>query len=446
MGKKKIIIILVLVLFIIVGWLLAFKSVTHMSEMKKQNELIESADRYMKKELYIRAIPLYEEAAGLKTTDKMASEIEKRLLTAYFSHGDMEKYAKIVEKKVDENTATEDEYLNVFDYYMNSFKTKEAFSVIKKGIDKTNSNELIKKYEQYRYLYDLHSTKYIYIEPTVNNTIMPVYDGEKWGYISSGGGTVISPRFDSVTPFSEDGIAAVSENGRFFTINKDDDMYGLDDNPETTRIQEVCNIFGNCIIAKKDNKYSIFDYDFRILSEQYKFDEITRGSHGVIVGKNGEEWLIVNLSNGNVVLRGIEDVAVNSYGSVFRDEKAMVKIGGKWHLIDIFGKDVIQQTFENAKAPESNGLIAVADSNDMWGFINNNGELVIDYQYYDAYSFSDEVAAVQIYNDSWIYISKYNVPISDEEFKEAKPFHNGVSQVVDYSDNSDLLTFKYYNE
>ena len=445
MGNKKVLVILVLIIVLLLGWLLAFKSVTRIDEIKKQNDLVARADGFMERELYIRAIPLYEEATKIKTTDKMSFEVEDRLLNAYLLHGDMNKYAKIIEKRAKKNKASVEEYKNAFNYYVESYKMSDAFKLIRLGMENTGSEELETLYEEYRYLYRMRSTKYNYIAPTVDNSIMPVFDGEKWGYIASGGEVLISPQFDSATAFTNDGIAAVSNDGKFFAVNKNGDKYGLDDNEEKSRIQDAKYTSGSYILAKRDDKYGFFDYDFNLVSGDLLFDEITRSSNGVIVGKRGDAWVIVNTSDGKQVATGIEEVAVNSYGSVFSNGRGMVKIGGKWHLVDTEGKDIIQDTFDYAKAPESDGLIAVANSDGLWGFINDKGELKIDYQYYDAYSFSDNVAAVQIYNDSWIYISKFNVPISEEQFEEAKPFHGGVGHV--YEDGTaQLIIFRYYDE
>ena len=445
MGKKKVFVILVLVLVLLLGWFLAFKAVTHMDEIKKQDKLVSQADSFMSRELYVRAIPLYEEATKIKTTDKRGLEVENKLLNAYFLHEDMDLYAKLVEKRADRQVAAVEEYSNTFLHYVENYRMTKAFDLIKKGIDNTGAPELKDLYEEYRYLYRLKSTKLTEIGSTIDNEIMPAFDGEKWGYIAADGDTVIAPQYDKVTAFTTDGIAGVMMDGRAYSVNAAGDKYSVDDNPNATRIDDVAYTFGTFIVARKDGKYGFFDYDFNPVSENCRFDEVTRPSNGVVVGKNGSEWQIVNINDGSVIKGGIEDVAVNSYGSVFYDGRGMIKIGGKWHLVDLNGNDRSANTFDNAKAPESAGYIAVANNADRWGFIDDKGELVIDYEYNDAYSFSDEVAAVQKYNDSWVYISKKNVPISEQEFTMARPSHGGVGQVI-VDEKVELIIFRYYDK
>ena len=89
-----------------------------------------------------------------------------------------------------------------------------------------------------------------------------------------------------------------------------------------------------------------------------------------------------------------------------------------------------KSAFADAKAPEStDGWIAVANEAGLWGFADRSGTLVIDYQYEDATSFSDNLAAVKT-GDSWVYISTENEVVIDSVFYEAQPFRSGVAQAL----------------
>ncbi len=138
----------------------------------------------------------------------------------------------------------------------------------------------------------------------------------------------------------------------------------------------------------------------------------------------------------------LEDVAVNSLGCAFAGDRAMVKKDGSWVLVDTSGSPVSDGRYADAKAPESEGYIAVADSTGRWGYINSEGELVIDFQYADAKSFSDGLGAVLIAG-SWGYISDRNEQVIEGMFTGAQPFHNGIAQ-VEIVGSAALITLKYY--
>jgi hypothetical protein len=114
-------------------------------------------------------------------------------------------------------------------------------------------------------------------------------------------------------------------------------------------------------------------------------------------------------------------------------------------MIDTNGNIVGENTFYDAKAPESeNGYIAVANESGNWGFIDLIGDLVIDYKYSDAKSFSNGLAAVCI-GDSWKYIDDKDNVIIDLEIEDAQPFHNGVAQIY-LNDGAALIKLKYFEE
>ena len=120
MKGKRLLLVLVFVAVLAVGWITAVKATTGTEIIKKQNELVAEADDYFARELYVRAIPLYEEALTYSTGQN--EMIRKKLLEAYLEYGDMSSYIKLVEKRISAGSAEEEEYLNVADYYIGRSK------------------------------------------------------------------------------------------------------------------------------------------------------------------------------------------------------------------------------------------------------------------------------------------------------------------------------------
>ena len=65
----------------------------------------------------------------------------------------------------------------------------------------------------------------------------------------------------------------------------------------------------------------------------------------------------------------------------------------------------------------------------LWGFINKQGEWVIDATYEEAYYFTEGLAAVQ-YAGSWGYINRHGLWIIRPGFMDAKPFSEGLACVM----------------
>ena len=86
---------------------------------------------------------------------------------------------------------------------------------------------------------------------------------------------------------------------------------------------------------------------------------------------------------------------------------------------------------------------AVSDSDGNWGFADEAGENVIPCQYVDAYSFSNQTAAVQ-YAGKWGYINQYGNMVINAEYSEALPFLNGKAFAYDDQGNIEVLELKYF--
>lgn len=427
MKSKKLLLILPLAALLGIGWMLSIQTSTGEKVMKEQRELEGEADALAERQLYVRAIDLYEEA--LNQQSKLNPELEEKLLKAYDGYGDLSSYAKLALKRIAKGTASEEEILKTAQYYADSAKIEEAVTVLKDGMQIMESSKLQDYYEEIRYRHTYKITHYSEIIPTADNTMMPVFNGEKWGYADKNGSEQLSCVYDSATAFGEGGCAVVLEDGTYYTILQNGDHYGADDGTSYEKMTDVSMISNKHIIGKRGDTYSYFDYDFAPVAESYQFEEITGNACGVAAVKKDGKWGIIK-DNGEAVTDYIyEDVAINSLGCAYAGNRAMVEENGKWHLVDTEGNKIGEEEYANAKAPESGEYIAVADSSDRWGYIDSDGNKVIDYQYNDALSFSNHLGAVKVVND-WGYISEKNELVISEPFDSAKPFHNGIAQAA----------------
>lgn len=442
MRSKRLVFVLIIGGIIILGWIMTIQAVTGSKVIKAQTELVTVADGYMDKELYVRAIPYYEEA--LKSDTKMSLEIQEKLLTAYQSYGDIDSYISLVEARVASGVAKEEEYLDAADYYIAGADLGDAMGLIKQGIEKLDSDKLRKYYEEHRYVYSTSSTACVEVFPTTTNSRMLAFDGSKWGYIGSDGRTILDFVYDSATNFNDYGYAVVKTKGTYYTILENGDRYGVDDGINYAKMTDVAAVCGTRVLGQRDGSYSYFNYDFEPLTNGHQYEQITSNACGVAAVKKDGKWGVITDSGELVVDFVLEDVAINSLGCVFANNRAMVKENDRWHLIDVEGNRIGTEEYADAKAPESAGYIAVANAAGKWGYIDAQGNGVIDYQYTDAKSFSNHLGAVQTVND-WGYISEKNVVVIENIFADALPFHNGIAQAK-INENVMLIKLKYFEE
>ena len=77
------------------------------------------------------------------------------------------------------------------------------------------------------------------------------------------------------------------------------------------------------------------------------------------------------------------------------------------------------------------GLALVEDDNEMFGFIDKTGKVVIPCQWKDAWPFSEGLAAVQDFDKKWGYIDKTGKVVIPCKWLEAECFENGRAYVRD---------------
>ncbi len=123
----------------------------------------------------------------------------------------------------------------------------------------------------------------------------------------------------------------------------------------------------------------------------------------------------------------------NRIGSVPDDGLylAPVKFAGYWGFIDQDGNYIIEPIFKNAK-PFSDGL-ALVMGDAGWGFIDKTGEFIIGPGLSSARSFSEGLAAVR-YASGWGYIDLKGNETIPPAYASAESFSGGYAVVS--SDNS----------
>jgi hypothetical protein len=437
MKSKKAVFVLGFGLLLFLGWIFCIKKASGIDEINQQNELVKQAQTYIDKELYVRGIPLLEEAAEIKTDNLL--NVQKELLSAYLNYGDMKSYYALVQAMDRNGQASAADYLQYAKYNLEIGDVKTALTVSMEGLSHHEDEELKQFYEDYRYGYTIRQTEYQQILPSRDGTYMPAFDGTKWNYIDEDGRIQLTVDADFATGFNNDGKAVIKTKQRFCVILQNGDLYGIDE----TGVEEVLGITDNYVIAKKDGVYGFYNFDFELLSEKYLFEAMTLNNCGVTVGEKNGKWGIITDSGEEVTGYIYEDVAVNSLGEAFAGNRAMVKKDGKWILIDTEGEQISENTYAAAKAPESEEYIAVGDEDGKWGFINADGKQVIDFTYRDAESFRCGLGAVKLVNE-WGYISSENVLAIEDSYISAEPFHEGYA-VVGGTEGMSVLELSFYD-
>lgn len=425
-----------LVAGMVIGWGICGYTVVLRNTVRKQNEMVEKAESFLPDQLYIRAANQYQKALKTYST-KNNLTYERRLLDIYDEGNMAEEYAELADDRIEAKTAQLDEYLCRAETLIEEENTKKAISILKQGIDIYGDSQLIDLCESVKYQYQLNGTNYQEGKLPADNWIIPMWNGEKWGYTGKNGRTSLDFIYEDATRFSGD-YAVVKIDGRYTLIDQKGYWKAVDKN----ELDQVSEIAGTKIIGIKDNQYGIYSNTFQRLSEE-DYENAHLNENGLVVVQKNGKWAILDSKLKNVTDFVFTDVAVNSKDQVFSGKYAVVADENGYYLINEKGEACFEKRFPEAKGMEG-GYFAVADENGRWGFADERGELIVPCQYEDVYSFSNQTAAVK-YAGKWGYINRYGTMVIDAQFSKALPFLNGKAMVYDELGNIEVIELRYFD-
>ena len=403
---------------LLTSWIIAINA---KSDEAKQAELMEKAAQFMKDGIYIHAVPLLEEAAGYKTGHTLAAETE--LKTAYLAlidtRGYRGKYVGLLESQLSRKDAQPDVFAEAAGYYLSIRRTREAFEILRDGIARTGSVELIELYENHRYVYETNRAGYDYVSAIYNGTAQVQGDG-LWGIARATGVIMIPCQYEQISTFSID-RAIAEKGGEIFAVDSD--------NNRVAKLHEDAEAFGtgfaeNRFPLRIDGGWRRTTGDFAVGAAS--FEELGMYSGGYAAAKQDGRWGVIDIASQWLIPAEYDGIIQDELGRCYA-QGAVFAVTGDSVSLFINGRQADGE-YEDARPFSDEGLAAVK-RNGKWGFIDAGGDVRIDFYYDDALSFGQHLAAVKL-GGYWGYISRYGRIAIGPVFLEAKSFSGGSAPVL----------------
>lgn len=432
--KEKLIIIMIAA--IVAGWLLSVRAVRADSrDIEEQNAMINTAKVYLEDKLYVRAAAQYTEALNTYHTENNPL-YEAELLAIYKEAGMMQEYYSMIDSRINGGKAGAEEYLDRAQSYIDRGSGANAMTILQKGMAACGDERLSVLYETVSYEHSYVATVYTEMNMPFSDWYIPAYDGEHWGYVGQNGRTNMSFIYEEVTPFSGS-YAVVKIDGVYTLIDKNGYWNAVD----KTGISEVTSLVGKRLIGVKDGQYGVYSNTFNLLGSE-TYENAYLGENGFIMVQKGGKWALLDSNLNMLTDYRFTDVAVNSRGLAFYGNYAVVADEAGYFLINQDGEACFETRFSGAKGIEG-GLFAVQNADGKWGFADENGQIIVECKYDDAYSFSNRLAAVK-YAGKWGYINRYGTLIIDLQYEQAYPFLEGSALIVDGQGRYGIVTLRNY--
>jgi hypothetical protein len=246
-----------------------------------------------------------------------------------------------------------------------------------------------------------------------------------WGYISSDGKIIIPCKFASVSPFSPEGIAVVKE-------------------PES-KIEKYIDINGNELKLEVDaQNRKEFKEGMAPVKINEKWGYVNTSGKLVIPAEykkvnyfcNGRAWVtnfagIISLldKQGNTI--DLSKLGIIDYQN-FSEGLAAVKIGTTWGFIDVNGNLVIENKYLKVDY-FSDGLTWAKLGEVQIGYMNKKGEMVISSDFLSCDRFDPVSGMARVKSPSgWHYIDKSGKTL-EVNTKKYNDFQEGLCR----ADNND---------
>ncbi|MCL2078796.1 MAG: WG repeat-containing protein [Oscillospiraceae bacterium] len=404
-------------IILISSWVVA---VTAKTAAQKQLSLIEQATALIKDGIYILAAPLLEEAAEYNGphTLQAEEELKKTYRALIDTQGFSRKYTNLLDRQMSRNDATPDVFAQAANYRLSKNAIAQALTILKNGIEATESAELIALYESCRYAYDMNRAVFDSVTDIYNHAIQVEYDG-KWGIAESDGTLLISCDYDKISTLYQN-RAVAKKDGVIYAVDRNNNRTALA--PGT--VLDFRNLSDSRIPLLTSDGWQRGTVDFTLGS--VIFEDIGMYSNGYAAAMSNGKWGVIDIGLNWLVPAEYDEVICDELGRSYAQNAVFVRRGdeiylysnGKWH----------SETYHDARPFSDKGYAAVKMDN-KWGFIDADANVRIGFIFDDALSFGEHLAAVKI-GDMWGYISIYGNIAIDMIFLQAKSFSGASAPVL----------------
>lgn len=242
------------------------------------------------------------------------------------------------------------------------------------------------------------NTEYEDIKQVAGNHMYVVKQDGKWKLINSKKETLIEDKFDDVTQILEDKIIIKKDNQHGILLVSGEEKI-------KPQYEELSNMFDDYYLAKKNGKYGVINSaNEQILPFQYS--KITYKKDADFVATEKE-----NVAMGEIYNNKFEK-KLDGIVSDINTEKGYIRVyaGNEYKYYNLN----FEEKTSTECLPNNNLLLSKKDG--KYGYINRDGNLVIDYTYEDAQELNEHGYAAVKKDGKWGAIDKTGVVVVNCEY------------------------------
>lgn len=246
--------------------------------------------------------------------------------------------------------------------------------------------------------------------------------GELYGYINKNGNYTIMPTYEDASFFMGKN-AAVYHEDEWYMINDTGYKVARTDLP----VDSLSFVSNGWILFSLEGKYDYMTSSL-IVPQEIRFEDATNFKNRVAAVKKDGKWALINADMELITDYLFDDVLRDEFNTCINNGVIFVQRDGKYYMVDGNGLRITETGFDDARPFAGSDPAAVCVSG-LWGFVDAQGNMVIEPQYEAAKSFNIGLGAV-CQDGLWGYINTSNVIRMEYQFEDCLSFSgNGITAV-----------------
>ncbi len=247
------------------------------------------------------------------------------------------------------------------------------------------SESLQAEFDEIKYSYRIINSRYQDLLQ-YSEGILPVLNGEEWVCFNDKMSPLFEMKFDQVTICNDGYIGA--RNG--------DTVKLLTSKGEVEKVfrLEGAQLAGACgnelVPVVKNGKYAYIDLSGSSVMEGYDYAGVYYNKRAAVLSEG--TWKVIN-TIGETIMEGGSEVVLDESGRCAMAERIFLKQGSGYGMYDTAGKLVAEIDAEAVRCFGEDTL-AAACRNGKWGYVDTDGNWVLEPRYEDARSFCNGYGAV----------------------------------------------------
>lgn len=441
MKSTRLMVIIMLVAVCGFSWFMLLTSSG--STAREYAALIEQAESYRSSQLYELAIESYNQAVELKP-DKETYQALIETCEEYYAETHTNAVRKLLIAACASATSEYPREPAYWERYAQLYLDEERYQQAADILSAANtahasSEALDAQSRQALYAYKLLYGTYQAISLEDVNSSFVAQSDDGCLILSSDGSVLFGPGYRYIGPQGEDGmILCITDEGEVRLYDKNhvlrgrfyapvEEAYGYGDGLVPVRLSGREDW---CYLNSNGNE---------VLSGYWTAGMFQNGQAAV---QNADgTWCLIDTGGTPVGEESWEEIRLNESGAYIQDGTSMMKSGDQWRLYRRSGSEREGFSCDEIDICRNEPIAFQRDG--LWGFVQENGDVVIEPAYENARSFSGGVAAV-FQNGLWGFIDVEGVMVVEPSFVSVGFFTQDGSCAVQVAEDADwqLLSWR----